>query len=298
MSFKLFIYYCAICDGWAALLAWGLIEWLKVPEIGSPSLRSGLMGGIVGLLLAGVMGTLDAAFNATGPERIIRVLVCLGVGLGGGALGGVLGSQFHRLLMLGFLGWMMVGMMIGLSSGVFDVARALSNRQVLGIARRKMISGIIGGVLGGLVGGLMVDILRFESVRNALKLPRGSEAIGLVLLGVSIGLLIGLAQVVFKEAWITVEKGFRSGRELMLSKADTTIGRAESCDVGLFGDPILDRVHARITLRGTRYVLEDAGSSGGTFLNDQPVTQAVPLHSGDTIRVGNSILRFGERQRS
>ena len=34
MSFKLFIYYCALCGGWAAFLAWGLVQWLGVGDRG------------------------------------------------------------------------------------------------------------------------------------------------------------------------------------------------------------------------------------------------------------------------
>ena len=43
---------------------------------------------------------------------------------------------------------------------------------------------------------------------------------------------IPLAQVVLKEAWIKVEAGFRPGREIMLSKDETLIGKAEGCDIG------------------------------------------------------------------
>src|SRR5262249_7859584 len=149
-----------------------------------------------------------------------------------------------------------------------------------------------GGALGGLVGGLL-----YGGLQTVVKWPRTSVAIGLVTLGTSIGLLIGLAQIILKEAWIKVEKGFRAGREMMLSKSETLIGRAESCDIGLFGDTAVERIHARILLQGKRYVLADAGGSGSTFLNDQPVTGPVPLRSGDAIRVGNSLLRFGERQK-
>ena len=41
--------------------------------------------------------------------------------------------------------------------------------------------------------------------------------------------------------------GFRPGRQILLTRPETTIGRAESCDIGLFGDPAVERLHARIT---------------------------------------------------
>ena len=129
-------------------------------------------------------------------------------------------------------------------------------------------------------------------------MPHSGLTIGLVILGLCIGLLIGLAQVFLKEAWLKVESGFRAGREVMLSKDETTIGRAESCDIGLFGDNAVERTHARIQLKNNQYVLADAETPGGTFLNDKPVRKPTPLRNGDAIRVGNSVLRFGERQKT
>ena len=61
-----------------------------------------------------------------------------------------------------------------------------------------------------------------------------------------------------------VEQGFRPGRELMLVKEQTTIGRAEACDLGLFGDNGVERQHARILLKDGRYLLYDEGTPGGT----------------------------------
>ena len=73
---------------------------------------------------------------------------------------------------------------------------------------------------------------------------------GFVALGMCIGLLVGLAQVILKEAWIKVEAGFRSGREMILAKDKTSIGRAEGVDIPLFGDAAVGRLHAHIVQRG------------------------------------------------
>jgi len=129
-------------------------------------------------------------------------------------------------------------------------------------------------------------------------LPRTSVVLGLVVLGTGIGLLAGLAQFIVKEAWIQVESGSRPGRELLLAKAETTIGRAEACDLGLFGDNSIDLLHARIERQEDSYFLTDIGSEGGTFLNNRRVTQATKLHAGDLIRVGGSVLMFGERAKT
>lgn len=97
---------------------------------------------------------------------------------------------------------------------------------------------------------------------------------------------------------MNVVAGFRPGREMLLTKPEITIGRAESCDLGLFGDSGVDRLHARIIHKGGRYILVDAGSKGGTWVNDEPVQKPTPLSSGDAVRIGNSVIRFRERQKT
>jgi len=100
-----------------------------------------------------------------------------------------------------------------------------------------------------------------------------------------------------KEAWVRVDAGFRPGRELILTKPEITMGRAESCDIGLFGGQGVEKVHARITRQGNRYLLADAGTEGGTLLNGQRIAEPSPLRDGDRIQMGNCVLTFGERRR-
>src|SRR5262249_9597828 len=152
--------------------------------------------------------------------------------------------------------------------GLFDILRALATGGEKRIPIRKTINGLIGGFLGGLLGGFLFATLYLNY--NA-RLPTSALAMGLVILGMLIGLLIGLAQVFLKEAWLKVERGFRAGREIMITKDVIVIGRAEGCDVGIFGDMDIDKQHARIELDGGRYILVDNNSARGTFLNDKRI---------------------------
>jgi pSer/pThr/pTyr-binding forkhead associated (FHA) protein len=122
---------------------------------------------------------------------------------------------------------------------------------------------------------------------------------GFIVLGMCIGLAIALAQVLLREAWVKVEQGFRAGRELILSKPEISIGRAEACDIGLFGDDQIEKTHALIRLRADqRYELLDQKTPGGTFLNDKRINQAALLKSGDLIRVGRAVLCFREKPKA
>jgi FHA domain-containing protein len=63
------------------------------------------------------------------------------------------------------------------------------------------------------------------------------------------------------------------------------IGRGDACEIPV-DHPRVSRLHALLELRDGAWQLSDAKSSGGTFLNDRPVTGPVPLAAGDTIRLG------------
>ncbi len=64
-----------------------------------------------------------------------------------------------------------------------------------------------------------------------------------------------------------------------------TLGRGD-VEIQL-DDPFASSRHARITRNGRTLVIEDLGSTNGTYLNDEPLTGPAPLHAGDTIRIGD-----------
>ena len=50
--------------------------------------------------------------------------------------------------------------------------------------------------------------------------------------------------------------------------------------------------HAQITRQGRTVVVEDLGSTNGTYLNGEPLTGPQPLHDGDRIRIGDSEFTY------
>src|SRR5262245_27597492 len=304
MSFRVFIYYCAVCGGWSAFAGW-LAGRALSGDIAARVRQAGIRGLFLGLMVALGLSLVDALWNLTlrrWGQVALRVLVAVLVGAVGGLIGGMLGQWLLDLNQLLFVfGWTLTGLLVGTSIGVYEILEGLMRQENVTGAYKKLIKCLVGGAIGGLIGGLLALFLR-----NAWYKAFGDKdpdwlwsptAWGFVALGMCIGLLVGLAQVILKEAWIKVEAGFRPGREMILSKEKTTIGRAEACDLGLFGDPTIEKLHASIIQSGSRYYVEDAGTPGGTYLNDRPVGGRVPLNSGDLIRVGRSVLRFHERQK-
>ena len=75
--------------------------------------------------------------------------------------------------------------------------------------------------------------------------------------------------------------------ERFLMRQDvTTLGRSDSCAV-VIAHPIVSRLHARIELQHDRYLLFDAGSANGTFVNGARIEQGHQLSTGDTIWLGS-----------
>jgi hypothetical protein len=262
-----------------------------------------VMGLIVGLLVALALGLVDALWNlpsGQNVQRMLRVGACLLVGCLGGLIGGLFGQFLYdktEMELFRVLGWTITGLLIGLSIGLFEYVTALAQKRPSAGPLAKVLKGLGGGAVGGLAGGTLSVLCRNLFQSENLSLYWSPSAIGFVALGLCIGLMVGLSQVLFREAWIRVQAGFRPGRELLLTKEETVIGRAEGSDVPLFGDPGVERRHARIVRRGDRFVLEHLGGASATFVNDTPVVGPTALKSGDLIRLGRSVLSFGERQK-
>lgn len=306
MSFRLFIYYCALCGGAGAFAGWMLG---RPVHLGSDVLTQGLKGMLLGFAVTLALGLVDALWVFS-RRRIfaiaLRVSTAVAVGTMGGLLGGLVGQILYGWKEWGFFlvfGWTITGFLIGVSLGIFDLLASLVRGQEPGAALRKILKGVLGGTAGGILGGIL-SLLLYGGWTRLLRASPETEAHlwspsawGFVALGACIGLLIGLAQVILKEAWLKVESGFRKGREVILASPEITLGRAENCDIGLFGDAQIEKRHARIRTEGNRHVLIDEGSAAGTYVNDERIRGPRVLRSGDRIRLGQCVLRFGERQK-
>ena len=86
--------------------------------------------------------------------------------------------------------------------------------------------------------------------------------------------------------------GPQPGTTLRLNPENETIsiGRHETCDLQL-DDQRVSRLHARISYRGSRWHVEDNGSTNGISVNSQPAEQT-PLEPGDLIKIGERLILF------
>jgi hypothetical protein len=84
--------------------------------------------------------------------------------------------------------------------------------------------------------------------------------------------------------------GLRAGSAYDLSEG-ALLGRGDGADIRL-EDTFASTRHARLVVEGDVIVLEDLGSTNGTYLNGEPLHGPQPLHAGDRIRIGDSEFTF------
>lgn len=82
-----------------------------------------------------------------------------------------------------------------------------------------------------------------------------------------------------------------SGQTFVLKPGEMQIGRESTKDIGLPMDNTVSRSHARIAQEGSTWVLYDAGSTNGTFVNNARVTRH-ELANADVIQIGSTKFRF------
>jgi len=93
---------------------------------------------------------------------------------------------------------------------------------------------------------------------------------------------------------LVMKTGPASGKVYSLITSEISIGREAGSDV-FINDEEISRQHARLTSQYGDYVLEDLGSTNGTFVNTQRITGQRILKSGDTILLGENVsLTFEE----
>ena len=217
MSFKRLILSYTLCGGAWAFAGWAAAEFLQ-GEAGrwfSVALTCGLVGGALGVGLS----LFTTPGNASWWSRAKRIAPGLITGVLAGAVGGSLGNLFFNTLHWSrAIGWTVMGAGLGSADGLYERSPARLKR------------GLIGGAAGGLAGGLL-----FNAVASLLStLPGGAgRATAFVMLGGCVGALIGVARVLFADAWLTVIEGDRPGRRLLLDESCGCSGRAEYAAVVL-----------------------------------------------------------------
>jgi pSer/pThr/pTyr-binding forkhead associated (FHA) protein len=90
---------------------------------------------------------------------------------------------------------------------------------------------------------------------------------------------------------LLVTGGPLSGTTLPLTEEQITIGRSNDATLVLNDDYASSR-HARLFPQDGQWIVEDLGSTNGTYLDRQKVTQPTPVPTGVPIRIGKTVLEL------
>jgi len=71
---------------------------------------------------------------------------------------------------------------------------------------------------------------------------------------------------------------------------ELTIGRSPGCGVAMPDDIYTSTLHARLFRRNDQLWVEDLGSTNGTFVNSEQISQAVRLGKGDLLQIGSTVF--------
>jgi Ca-activated chloride channel family protein len=193
-------------------------------------------------------------------QAIVGSLGGLAVGLAAGALGQVIFSGVTSapgpVVVIGrLISWAVLGALAGAGLAFF-------------VPNLRLGRGLAGGVVGGLAGaiGFLVVVLVLGDT--------GGRLLGAAIVGFCIGIMIALAEALFREAWLEIEYGPRETRTVSLGREPITIGgNPEVCTVLARGAPAMA---LRYTLREGRITCEDV-----------PAARTTDVLPGDRRTVGN-----------
>lgn len=285
MSRRMRTYYYAVLGAMGGLAGWVISNLLGLSFTPSLYLSEALVGSLIGLCVGVLIGAAEGLVTL----NLVHAARAGGFGALLGLLAGSVGLPLGELLFQSIgagpvgraLGWALFGLLIGLAEGVGG--------------RSQIWKGALGGFAGGLVGGALL-----EGSRGWLANPLLGKAVGLILLGASVGALIALIAVLLSRAWLEVVSGKLKGTEFILDKfmkpggPSAVLGSdALKAEIAL-PDPDVAPQHAMLSGTGMHFVLKDMSTSG-TFVNSRRIELAT-LSDRQRIRLGNTELVYHERR--
>lgn len=262
----------------------------------------GAVAGLAGLFIGAVDGTVCRLVR----RALIAGGVGLVVGLAGGFLSGIIANivyapltelalstngeaegftAFGFLIQMGGRGiaWALAGCAMGLGQGI-----ALRSG-------RLVIYGLIGGLVGGLLGGLLFDPIDMLLLGTDKPSAHWSRLVGFATVGLSVGVMIGVVELLARNAWLRMTQGPLTGKEFLLFKDVMNIGSSPRSDIYLFNDAAVAADHAILRAVGDECELEARDTAHPVFVNTRPIRR-IRLRHGDNVTIGRTMFVFQRRK--
>lgn len=269
----------------------GLLGWLVVGSVSTGTwsiwLAYAFVGAGVGIFIGGMTGAVEGVvIKGSIPRAALGALAGAVAGLLSGLLGLLLGEAGFLLIGGGLvgrsLGWLLLGLFLGIGEGVVSWSW------------RRSSYGAIGGTLAGAIGGIIYEgtTQAFLDRGDAVQMVVG--ALGLILIGACLGSIIPLSIIIAARGTLHVINGRKKGLEKEIVDA-VTLGSYDGCDVYLPGDPAIAQKHACIYRKGGQFFIEDLVSTSGVYINGTHVApgSTMEIKKGAKIRLGSTEVELG-----
>ncbi|HEY3232027.1 MAG TPA: FHA domain-containing protein, partial [Roseiflexaceae bacterium] len=241
--------------------------------------RRVLLAGAVGLV-AGFIGGFVCTFIA---ELVYAPLTMLALKQEGNSVGSLSTLGFVLQVAGRGLAWALAGIAMGLGQGL-----ALRSSRLL-------LYGFLGGIVGGLLGGLLFDPIYFFVSGSSTPSAHWSRLIGFMVIGASVGAMIGVVELLARDAWLRMTDGPLAGKEFLIFKDVMAVGASPRSDIYLFNDPAVAARHAVIRAVGDNYEIESVCREQPALVNGRMAERA-RLRHGDQIGIGRTVFVFQTRK--
>ena len=278
------------------IASWAVMETLLQLQSGFPGfiLFSIVQGMVLGGILGASFGSAEGIFLHEKNRLISGIITGVLSGIIGGALGFVLGQAALFLLGTYFftsygnfqtfalplsrtIGWIILGMFVGMSPGFHSRSA------------KKISVGLLGGILGGLTGGLVLEYSHYFIHEIIL-----ARFVGLLLLGFFIGLFYSFLEKSLSPGVIRVLNGALKGKEFIINQRRLKVGSSPRNDIILSGYDDVEEHHATITIMKGQVFLEKNSQKTLLLVNEDPETKT-QLKYEDVIRIGSARFFYKPR---
>lgn len=248
-----------------------------VCRIWSRALLGGLVGALVGFvggLVSGVIADIiySPLNNAAQAQMASASATSQSVG-------------FLLQMVARMFAWTLAGAAMGLGQGI-----ALRSSRLLSY-------GFLGGIIGGMLGGLLFDPLDLVILGGDRVGAEWARLIGFAVIGAAVGVMIGIVELLTRDAWLRMIEGPLAGKEFLMFRDVMNIGASPKSEIYLFNDPKVAPTHATIRMVGDECEITARDRVHPLLVNGQAVRTS-RLRHGDRIHIGDTSFLFEQRQRA
>ena len=123
-----------------------------------------------------------------------------------------------------------------------------------------------------------------------------SRLVGFGVIGAAVGLMIGVVELLSRDAWLRMTEGPLAGKEFLMFRDIMNIGASPKSEIYLFNDDKVAPTHATLRAIGDECEISARDKVHPLLINNNAVKTA-RLRHGDRITIGRTSFVFEQRQR-